>query len=391
MTVWSRPKVSLAVLVSSVLVASVLAANPAGAAPAPTPAVHCGMRITEDTVLNRDLLNCKDDGIVFAADGITLDLNGHTVEGNGQLRKDCPKGAICDDGLVSIGHSNLTVEDGTVTNFALGGVMFQGRGNRIVGLTSTANQFSGLNISSADSLVTESTFSHNGSLEFGPGIYLYHARGTLVTGSELVDNGAIGVDVSALPGARVVGTQISGNPANGVVVEGSGALVAHNRMVGNGWGVEVDGNRNRIVENDIGAPGCSDGCQFGISLDGGHGNSIAGNRVAEAAVADIHLSGEKANPPTRGNVVRDNVLIAGGRYGLQVEKPATGTSLLRNLSRGAKLIGFLVESPSTRLVGNSARGSGRLGISAVPGVRDGGGNRASGSVASRECRHLHCG
>jgi hypothetical protein len=349
------------------------------------------MRITEDTVLNRDLLDCKDDGIVFAADGITLNLNGHTVEGNGQVRKDCPKGAICDDGLVSIGHSNLTVEDGTVTNFALGGVIFRGRENRIAGITSTENEFSGLNISSADSLVSESTFSHNGSLEFGPGIYLYHAKGTTVTGSELIDNGAIGVDVSALPGVRVVGNQISGNPANGVVVEGTGALVAHNRMVGNGWGVEVDGSRNRIVENDIGDPGCSDGCQFGISLDGGHGNLIARNRVAEAAVADIHLTGEKSNPPTRGSVVRENILIAGGRYGLQVEKPAAGTSLLSNISRQAKLIGFLVESPSTRLVGNSAVGSGRLGISAVPGVRDGGGNRAAGSDGGGRCLNLRCG
>jgi hypothetical protein len=389
MTVWSRPNLSLAVLASSVLVSSVLAANPAGAAP--TPAIHCGMRITEDTVLNRDLLNCKDDGIVFAADGVTLDLNGHTVEGNGQLRKDCPKGAICDDGLVSIGHSNLTVEDGTITTFALGGVMFQGRGNRIVGITSTKNEFSGLNISSANSMVTKSTFSSNGSLEFGPGIYLYHAKGTLVTANELVDNGAIGVDVSALPGARVVGNQISGNPENGVAVDGSGALVARNQMGGNGWGIEVNGSRNRIVENDISDPGCSDGCQFGISLDGGHGNVIAGNRVAEAAIADIHLTGAKPNPPTRGNVVRDNVLIAGGRYGLQVEKPATGTSLLNNLSRQAKLIGFLVDSPSTRLVGNSALGSGRLGISAVPGVRDGGGNRATGSDDGGRCRNLRCG
>jgi hypothetical protein len=389
MSVWSRLQLSVAVLVSFVIVSSALATGLAGAAP--TPPIHCGMRITKDTVLDRDLRNCKDDGIVFAADGITLDLNGHTIEGDGQLRKNCPKGAICDDGLVSIGHSNLTVEDGTVTNFALGGVIFQGRANRIVGLISTDNQFSGLNLSSADSVVEESTFSHNGTLDFGPGIYLYHAKGTRVTGNELTDNGAIGVDMSAVPGERVVGNQISGNPENGVTVEGSGAVVARNHLVGNGWGIEVDGNRNRIVENDIGEPGCSDGCQFGISEDGGHGNLIARNRVAEAAIADLHITGEKPNPPTRGNVLRDNLLIAGGRYGLQVEKPATGTSLIGNVSRGAALIGLLIQSPSTRLVGNSALGSGRIGISAPPGVRDGGGNEAAGSGGGGQCRNLHCG
>ena len=311
MSAWIRPKLPFAVLFSLVLVSSALAADLAGAAPAHR--IHCGMRITEDTVLNRDLRNCPDDGIVFAADGVTLDLNGHTIEGDGRLRKDCPKGAICDDGVVSIGHSNLTVEGGTITNFALGGVMFQGRANRIAGVTSTENQFSGLNISSANSSIAKSTFSRNGSLDFGPGIYLYHARGTVVTGSELVDNGAIGVDMSAVPGERVVDNQISGNPANGIVVEGSGALVARNQIAGNGWGIEVTGSRNRVIQNDIGDPGCSDGCQFGISLDGGHGNLIADNRVAEAAVADLHVTGEKANPPTRANVIRGNLYLENGQ------------------------------------------------------------------------------
>jgi hypothetical protein len=41
----------------------------------------CGQVIVEDTTLQNDLSDCSGDGIVIGADGITLDLNGHTVAG----------------------------------------------------------------------------------------------------------------------------------------------------------------------------------------------------------------------------------------------------------------------------------------------------------------------
>ncbi len=45
--------------------------------------VRCGATITADTTLHHDLLDCPGNGIVIGADHITLDLNGHTVDGAG--------------------------------------------------------------------------------------------------------------------------------------------------------------------------------------------------------------------------------------------------------------------------------------------------------------------
>src|SRR5204862_977171 len=42
----------------------------------------CGGTITADTTLVSDLTNCPGDGIVVGADNITLDLNGHTIDGD---------------------------------------------------------------------------------------------------------------------------------------------------------------------------------------------------------------------------------------------------------------------------------------------------------------------
>ena len=44
--------------------------------------VTCGDVITTDTTLDSDLLDCAGHGIVIGADNITLDLNGHTIDGD---------------------------------------------------------------------------------------------------------------------------------------------------------------------------------------------------------------------------------------------------------------------------------------------------------------------
>jgi hypothetical protein len=45
--------------------------------------VQCGDVITTDTRLSRDLNNCPADGVVIGASRVTLDLDGHTIDGVG--------------------------------------------------------------------------------------------------------------------------------------------------------------------------------------------------------------------------------------------------------------------------------------------------------------------
>jgi hypothetical protein len=51
--------------------------------------VGCGQVINQDTILDSDLEGCGEgDGIVIGADRITLDLNGHTIDGGqGKLQR----------------------------------------------------------------------------------------------------------------------------------------------------------------------------------------------------------------------------------------------------------------------------------------------------------------
>ena len=44
--------------------------------------LSCGARITTNTTLHADLVNCTGDGIVIGVAGVTLDLNGHRIDGD---------------------------------------------------------------------------------------------------------------------------------------------------------------------------------------------------------------------------------------------------------------------------------------------------------------------
>src|SRR4051812_48606764 len=83
--------------------------------------VSCGDTITTDTTLHKDLINCPNNGIIIDADNVTLDLNGHLVDGDGTPTAGCdPATEFCDEGLVALGHDGVTIKHGRVREFADG-------------------------------------------------------------------------------------------------------------------------------------------------------------------------------------------------------------------------------------------------------------------------------
>src|SRR5262245_8548444 len=99
--------------------AAAFAAGPAAASP--TAAVHCGQTLTTSVKLKADLVDCPGDGLVIGASGITVDLNGHTIDGV-STSTDCdadPRGlpaGIANHG----GFDRVTVGNGTIRQFDTG-------------------------------------------------------------------------------------------------------------------------------------------------------------------------------------------------------------------------------------------------------------------------------
>src|SRR5262245_4910409 len=96
-----------------------IAASPAAASG--SAAVHCGQTLTTSVKLNADLIDCPGDGLVIGASGITVDLNGHTVDGVststvcGADPRGLPAG-IANHG----GFDRVTVGNGTIRQFDTG-------------------------------------------------------------------------------------------------------------------------------------------------------------------------------------------------------------------------------------------------------------------------------
>ena len=69
-------------IAAAVAVVATLLAG-AGALGASTATISCGMVVTSSIKAANDLTNCPGSGLLAGANGITIDLNGHTIDGTG--------------------------------------------------------------------------------------------------------------------------------------------------------------------------------------------------------------------------------------------------------------------------------------------------------------------
>jgi parallel beta-helix repeat protein len=142
-------------------------------------------------------------------------------------------------------------------------------------------------------------------------------------------------------------------------------LVADNRVGdASSAGIRVrGGGENRVVRN-VSLADDTDG----IDVVDSSSNLIEANEVTEAGVHGISLrtsSGTSTGNRVRGNVVTD------GRPSLRAD-------------------GIDVDATGTTIRDNVADGNGDLGIEAVAGVVDGGGNRARGNGNPAQCTGVVC-
>jgi parallel beta helix pectate lyase-like protein len=355
--------------------------------------VSCGDTITKDTKLDRNLVNCPNNGVVIGADNIRLDLNGHTIDGDGDLVANCPGDEFCDTGVANDGHDGITIAGGNIREFGAGVFLFQASGNRLRHLSSSLNHFNGITIiESARSRVQRDSVSRNGLTADFPGIAVIGSHHIQIERTSSTGNADLGFFVIESDDNSFIRNRLSGNPEAAMIVDGNRNEIHGNRSFGNG-DIIVAGNRNTITRNHVlGSQAGSEGGGFGISFEGGHDNLIARNIVARTSEAGIRLAAfePEGGPPAVDNVVRRNHLRDADQDGVLVESTVTDTLLDRNHAVGSEDDGIDVESRTTILTRNHAVHNGDLGIEAVPGVTDGGKNKAHGNGDPRQCTNVVC-
>jgi parallel beta-helix repeat protein len=353
--------------------------------------VSCGDTITADTTLDSDLVNCPNHGIVIGADDVTLDLNGHLVDGDGAPAAGCdPQKEPCDFGLFNDGHSRVTVMHGSVREFAagvlLGTMTGRARRNRVQDIASSRNEFLGLGIFSQVGSVVRNSSGNRSLNDEGVGLALGDARRVRILNNSFRHNPHNGINTQQASRNLIRGNVFSRNGDEGILVEGGPRFrITRNRFERNGGGITLGpSNRSVVARNRI--VGGSDG----IRVEKGHDNLVAANLVLLTRHVGITLGIHDPFIGGHNNVVVGNVVRGSLVDGIVVVAKDRHSALLRNRVTRSGDDGIDVDSPTTTVTRNRARRNGDLGIEAVFGVIDGGGNIARHNGDPLQCTNVFC-
>ena len=184
---------------------------------------------------------------------------------------------------------------------------------------------------------------------FGSGIVLNGVRGVTVSSLEVNNNGT-GIGLVAANANLITNNALSGNLVNGIQLAS-------------------DSNRNELSQNTITGTTSASSTAFGIRIDG-------------ASDANKVLDNDVSGTGSSNSFVNFGILVAAG---------SKRTLLELNDSSSNTGDGILVGEPATTLTSNTANNNTRNGINAISGVRDGGGNTATGNGSTNCTPTLSCG
>jgi parallel beta-helix repeat protein len=267
--------------------------------------------------------------------------------------------------------------------------------NLIARNDASANGRSGVAVlDSHHNLVARNRTAANGVAGMG----IFGGGDNQVVRNVVADNGDNGIFWGeGTVGGRVAKNTISGSPSAGLVMDGSDfATVVNNHLAHNGDNLVVFGNGNSVRGNlVVDATGCPDGCGFGISVEGGTGNLVAGNLLLGTAHDGVRVDTFAPDDlPTIGTVILDNVVrgagVDGVSVGTETSNPVKNTHIESNRVSRSTDDGIDVRRADTVLADNAANNNGDYGIEAVGGVIDGGGNKAHGNGNPAQCLNILC-
>jgi hypothetical protein len=237
-----------------------------GQAKSGTPITACGQVVTTSAFLTGDLSCAGMGGVVVGASGITIDLKGFSLRGDGSHY-----GIDDNDGF-----DGVKVENGVLRNFQRGVHAANGADKLALSDVVVAGSTGfGAYVDGDSVVVKSSTFAGNGA----DGIEIVGTSAS-VRASTAVGNQGEGLFLFGAS-ASVASTTASGNAHSGVAVLGNGAVVRLSTFSGNREnGIEVDGN-SATVKSSILSGNTFEGISISgdsasVSSSGASGNGAGG-------------------------------------------------------------------------------------------------------------------
>jgi parallel beta-helix repeat protein len=310
----------------------------------------CGETVTTSVRFtgNVQCFTLNEPGIVVGASGIEIDLNGFELRA-GTFAFD--SGAGIDN---SGGFPDVTIRDGVITGVAPRGIYAPG----ILLIGASRNRILNVSISSASNAIEirggeDNEVRHVETLAIQGAVLAEDTDGLIVADSTTPANLTDGIRFANVSGGRIVRNQVVDTHTTDDRVH---------------FGIYVAGNGNVIKQNRVGG-----WIGTNIMLASGANNKLLENEVFDAT-GPINQPGQLAH-------FSDGIFV--GAF-------TAGTVVRGNTSTDNLLDGIQVQGTETRIADNTANDNGDLGIEAVEGVTDGGGNSASGNRNPLQCVNVFC-
>ncbi len=291
-------------LLSTVTVIASMAAM-AGVAHAVT--VACGTTITTNTTLTSDVGPCSSTAIIFGANNITLNLNGHKVFGIRGVPGEGP-------GIDITNHTGDHVINGTVSDFDAGIAITGGSANVVQAVTLTLNEGSS-------------------ATNFGDGLAVDGSNNNIIQGNTVTKNA----------------------PFDGIgFFDGSSNNIIQGNVISDNAGFRTIGPHGTTEEDD------------GIRLENGSiANSVQGNTIERNGLDGIGVFFRATDNIIQGNQVNANgfhptppppTLNRAGD-GIHVFLQANRTRIEGNSVFNNARNGIIVEATSNTIVSNRTGGN----------------------------------
>lgn len=267
----------------------------APSAPAGAATLGCGATVTTSVTLTADIGPCPDTALVVTANGVTLDLAGHTVRGDGN-----PATTPDQVGILLRFVSNVVVKNGTARDFNAGVVISQGGGNTIQDMTVTNNVGTATSahgdgiflFASNDNKLLRNRVTSNGpdsGITLGDG-----SSRNLISASLIADNNIpYPAGPESGPAQLDVGVNFTGAAADNVI---DGNQILRNGFFG--LGAAINATRRRVVNNVV-----RDNGVMGINTGGAGGDLVANNVVDHNGFDAFRLPSQPSDFGLTGGIV----------------------------------------------------------------------------------------
>jgi len=253
----------------------------------------CGSWINEDTILQNDITGCTDDNILYIGNsGITLDCNGHTLQGNGSVginitRKNNVVIKNCDikilnyysyDGIYNDRSNYTKIIDNNISLSGDDGIMILYSNH--LNITNNRINVDWNGIYCYDGDCDFSTIHKNDITVATYGIYFYEEsfNNTISDNNiTVINDGSTGMRLYEIKNSTIVGNNIDYNGTYseyGINIEGdynnisfnyvevdfdgismeSGAsnnIISYNTIIANDFGIWENGENNTYYNNEI--------------------------------------------------------------------------------------------------------------------------------------------